>query len=58
MAKIVTINGVGDIDLDKIAKLLPGRKGERGGCRNSSGRGRDDSLIVASTTSVSLRIGE
>ena len=25
MAKIVTINGVGDIDLDKIAKLLPGR---------------------------------
>lgn len=38
--------------------LLPGRKGERGGCKNSSGRGRDDSLIVASTTSVSLRIGK
>jgi len=27
MAKIVTIKGVGDIDLDKIAKLLPGRNG-------------------------------
>lgn len=27
MAKIVTIRGVGDVDLDRIAKLLPGRKG-------------------------------
>ncbi|MEX1252588.1 MAG: hypothetical protein WEA77_15540, partial [Hyphomonas sp.] len=27
MARIITINGVGDIDLDKIARLLPGRKG-------------------------------
>ncbi|MBK8200017.1 MAG: peptidoglycan-binding protein [Acidobacteria bacterium] len=27
MARIVTINGVGEIDLDKIARLLPGRKG-------------------------------
>lgn len=27
MARIATINGVGDIDLDKIAKLLPGRNG-------------------------------
>ncbi len=27
MAKIVTIKGVGEIDLDKIARLLPGRKG-------------------------------
>jgi len=27
MARIVTINGVGDVDLDKIAKLLPGRNG-------------------------------
>jgi hypothetical protein len=35
--------------------LLPGRRGERGGCKNSSGSGRDDSLSVASTTSVSLQ---
>ena len=34
--------------------LLPGRVGERGGCRNSAGRRREDSLSVASTTSVSL----
>ena len=27
MARIVTIQGVGEIDLDKIAKLLPGRNG-------------------------------
>lgn len=27
MAKIVIIKGVGEIDLDKIARLLPGRKG-------------------------------
>ncbi|MBI1399254.1 peptidoglycan-binding protein [Hyphomonas sp.] len=27
MARIATIKGVGDIDLDKIARLLPGRKG-------------------------------
>jgi len=27
MASVVSISGVGDIDLDKIARLLPGRKG-------------------------------
>lgn len=27
MARIVTINGVGEIDLDKIARILPGRNG-------------------------------